>query len=203
MADSKSIKVIYFDLTGRAEILRLILSAAGREFEDVRLARDKWPEFKPRTPFGQVPVVEIDGVAYAQTAALASYLAKEFNFYGKNNLEGLKIDIVGNLTEDLIQSFARSFREQDPVKKEEILKEIKKEVGPRFLGYFEKILKDNGTGFVVGDRVTLADLIIYDISTGFLKPTVEDSIKDFPLVQKVVETVGEIDGIKKYVASRQ
>lgn len=203
MSDAKSIKVIYFDLTGRAEILRLILHAAGREFEDVRLARDKWPEFKPSTPFGQVPVVEIDGVTYAQTAALASYLAKEFNFYGNNNLEALKIDIVVNLSEDLIQAFAKSFREQDPAKKEEILQEVKKETGPRFLGYFEKMLKDTGTGFVVGDKVTLADLVIYDISTGFLKVTVEDSIKDFPLVQKLVETVGEIGGIKKYVASRQ
>lgn len=202
MASAKSIKVIYFDITGRAEILRLLLNFVGKEFEDVRLARDKWPEIKPTTPFGQVPAMEVDGEMFAQTNAMANYLAREFNLYGKTNRDALRIDTISNLTEDLIQAFAKSFREQDPVKKEEILKEVKSETGPRFLGYFEKLLKENGTGYFVGDSITLADLVLFDICTGFLKVTVEDSIADFPLVKKLVETVGEQENIKKYVAAR-
>ncbi|KAH9495855.1 Glutathione S-transferase 1 [Bulinus truncatus] len=203
MADAKSIKVIYFDLTGRAEILRLLLTYAGKEFEDVRLARDKWPEVKPTTPFGQLPVLEIDGKQKAQSIALAAYLAREFGLYGKSNLDALAIDTVVQLGEDLIQSYARSFRESDPVKKEEIIKEVKTDVGPKFLGFFEKLLQESGTGFFVGDSITLADIVLFDIATGFLKSTVEDSIDKFPLVKKLLETVGENERIKKYVSERK
>ena len=36
------IKLIYFDGRGRGELSRLILSAAGQKFEDVRLTFEQW-----------------------------------------------------------------------------------------------------------------------------------------------------------------
>ncbi|KAK6973739.1 glutathione S-transferase 7, partial [Biomphalaria glabrata] len=202
MADAKSFKVFYFDIDGRAEVLRLILTYAGKEFEDVRLSMDKWLELKPTTPFGQVPVLEIDGKKKAQSIALAAFLAREFKLYGKDNWDALTIDTVAQLAEDLIQSYFRFLRESDPVKKEAILTEVKTEVGPKFLGFFESLLKENGTGFFVGNDITLADIIIYDIATGFLKVTFE-AIDNFPLVKKLVDTVGDNERIKKYVSDRK
>ena len=43
---SKEYKVTYFPGKGGGEILRLVLSAAGKQFEDVRLNRDAWGQFK-------------------------------------------------------------------------------------------------------------------------------------------------------------
>ena len=42
-----SYKVIYFPSRGRAEPIRMCFAAAGVEFEDVRIAGEKWAEFKP------------------------------------------------------------------------------------------------------------------------------------------------------------
>jgi len=42
-----SIKVTYFNGRGRGELTRLLLVAAGQEFEDERLTREQWPKIKP------------------------------------------------------------------------------------------------------------------------------------------------------------
>lgn len=42
----------YFNLKGRGEIVRLMLVAAGVDFEDHRVEREEWPKLKPsRTRF--------------------------------------------------------------------------------------------------------------------------------------------------------
>jgi glutathione S-transferase len=40
-------KVIYFDTKGRAEPIRLALTVAGQEFEDVRYSKEEWEKVKP------------------------------------------------------------------------------------------------------------------------------------------------------------
>ena len=40
------IKVVYFDLRARGEPIRLVLEAAGRKYEDVRISFDEWPSLK-------------------------------------------------------------------------------------------------------------------------------------------------------------
>jgi hypothetical protein len=37
----------YFNLKGRGEIVRLMLVAAGVDFEDHRVEREEWPKLKP------------------------------------------------------------------------------------------------------------------------------------------------------------
>ena len=52
-------KLYYFNLLGRAELSRLILAAAGQEYEDVRIERENWPKLKESTPFGKMPLLEV------------------------------------------------------------------------------------------------------------------------------------------------
>lgn len=39
-------KLVYFNARGRAEHIRLIFAYAGVEYEDVRIPKEKWPEYK-------------------------------------------------------------------------------------------------------------------------------------------------------------
>jgi prostaglandin-H2 D-isomerase / glutathione transferase len=77
-------KLNYFNGRGRAEITRLIFTAAGAEFTDNRIA--DWPATKGDAPLGQLPYLEIDGVKLPQSISIARYIAREFNLAGSNNL---------------------------------------------------------------------------------------------------------------------
>ena len=46
-----SYKIVYFNARGAAEISRLVLAAAGAEYEDERVEREDWPSKKPGKPF--------------------------------------------------------------------------------------------------------------------------------------------------------
>ena len=39
-------ELLYFDITGRGEIIRLLYKHAGVEFEDKRISFAEWPEYK-------------------------------------------------------------------------------------------------------------------------------------------------------------
>lgn len=52
-------KLYYFDKKGRTEIIRLLFAAAEQKYEDIRFTKEKWPEYKPKAPFGQCPFLEV------------------------------------------------------------------------------------------------------------------------------------------------
>ena len=41
------IKLVYFNLRGRAEAARFTLAQAGVDYEDVRVTREEWVKLKP------------------------------------------------------------------------------------------------------------------------------------------------------------
>ncbi|XP_012945673.1 probable glutathione S-transferase 6 [Aplysia californica] len=197
-----SYKLTYFDTHGRAEITRLIFAAAGQSYEDVRIKREDWPKIKATTPFGQVPILEVDGKTFGESVAIATYVAREFGFYGKNNLEQLAIDQVVQLVQDFISGIVKVVREPDPAKKGELLKEFCAEDAPKYFAMFERLLKDNGTGYFVGSSLTLADLALFDFATGLnnMSPGVLDKA---PGVAALCQKVLTNEKIKAYVDTRK
>ena len=72
-----SIKLTYFGIQGVAEKVRLALHIAGIPFEDVRVAFPDWPAMKPTTPYGQLPIMCVDGGdALAQSGAMVRYAGR-------------------------------------------------------------------------------------------------------------------------------
>lgn len=198
----KSIKLIYFDARGRAEVSRLLLAAAGKQYDDVRLARDSWSAEKPNTPFGQLPVLELDGKRYAQSRAIEAYLARELGLYGQTNVESLAIDQVVQLSADFGTALSRTHRERDEAKKAELLKNVKEVEVPKFLAFFEKLLRENGTGFFVGSSLTLADVVVFDQIESLVKRGLVNT-DAYPLVQTLIEKVESDENIKAYLANRK
>lgn len=54
-------------------------------------------------PFGQVPILEIDGKILNQSIAICRYLAKKAGLAGKDEWESLLIDITVDNINDLRQ----------------------------------------------------------------------------------------------------
>ena len=76
------LKLIYFDFHGgRGEPARLALSMRGIPFEDDRVSPSDWERRKPNTPFGGLPVLEVDGQTLAQSNAINRYVGKITDLY--------------------------------------------------------------------------------------------------------------------------
>ncbi|KAF5829954.1 hypothetical protein DUNSADRAFT_15273 [Dunaliella salina] len=58
------------------ETTRLLFTMGGMPFEDATFGFDKWGELKATMPYGQVPVLEVDGKVLAQSSAIERYAAK-------------------------------------------------------------------------------------------------------------------------------
>ncbi|XP_049818818.1 glutathione S-transferase isoform X2 [Aethina tumida] len=145
-------KLMYFNARGRAEHIRFIFAYAGIDYDDERIPRERWPEVKKRTPFGMLPVLEIDGKPMAQSNAVARYLAKQYGLAGKDEWESLQCDVLVDTLGDLKQVLAQYRMEQDVIKKEEKKARLMRETIPFYLSKFEKHLSENG-GYSVGNDI--------------------------------------------------
>ena len=56
----------------------------------------------PGAPFGQVPVLEVDGKPLAQSNAIARYLARQHGLAGQNEWEQSQADMYVDCIYDLI-----------------------------------------------------------------------------------------------------
>eukprot|EP00069_Balaena_mysticetus_P004346 bmy_17236T0 len=69
-------KLTYFNMRGRAEIIRYIFAYLDIKYEDHRIEQSDWPEIKSTLPFGKIPILEVDGLNLHQSLAIARYLTK-------------------------------------------------------------------------------------------------------------------------------
>jgi len=162
-------KLIYFNGRGRAEPARLIFAYAGQNYDDHRMEGAEWPTLKPKTPFGQVPVLDIDNgkVMLSQSKAIARYLGNEFNLVPKDHIQSAKADMYIDGIDDVQKHFVPWFMEKDPAKKNEIWKQLETDHIAPFLKLYEKFLTDNGTGYFVSNSITWADIFLFDLFHNF------------------------------------
>lgn len=59
--------------------------------QDYRFAREEWAALKPQMPFGQVPVLEVDGKYLAQSKAIEMYAARLTGLYPTDTWEAAQV----------------------------------------------------------------------------------------------------------------
>ncbi|KAG8182467.1 hypothetical protein JTE90_020386 [Oedothorax gibbosus] len=154
-------KIVDYTFTTAAELARAVLEYAGEKFEDVRLDKGKSGDAEANTPFGMLPVLEVDGKVVAQNQSICRYLAAKHGLAGSDALEAALCDLV---MDGLWHMFAKIRRaEMQQLSKEErtsIVKVMLEEDAPKYLDAFEKMLKDrkDEAHYIVGPQVTWADI---------------------------------------------
>jgi glutathione S-transferase len=170
------IRLTYFNFPfWRAETSRLALHIGGVEFEDVRLGGDEFREKKAAGvfPYGQLPVLEVDGEMIAQSVAIAKFCGKVSGLYPKDDLEAAKVDELLDAAGQMTSLVNPSLREKDPEKRAAMREELGKETFPHWLGLLEKRMGEGE--YLVGDSLTVADLAIWRL-LGWLCGGVLDGI---------------------------
>jgi glutathione S-transferase len=75
-------KLTYFDFDGgRGEVARLAFAIGGVPFVDDRVPFAAWNDRKPHTPFGGLPVLEVDGRSVAQSNGINRFVGKLVGLY--------------------------------------------------------------------------------------------------------------------------
>uniref|UniRef100_H2WIW6 glutathione transferase n=1 Tax=Caenorhabditis japonica TaxID=281687 RepID=H2WIW6_CAEJA len=203
-----SYKLTYFDARGLGEAARLLFHLADVPFEDFRVSHDdgSWLKIKDSTPFGQTPVLYVDGQAIPQSAAINRYLAKKFGYAGKTAEEQAWADAIVDQFKDFFYVAMRplivAIRGGES---EEAIAKIRKEVFLPGRDTYFKILNDilekSKSGFLVGDGLTYADLSVADNLTTLEKNGLAN-LAEHPKLAALREKVYTQEKLKAWIASR-
>ncbi|XP_065161131.1 glutathione S-transferase-like [Atheta coriaria] len=194
-------KIIYFNVTALGESCRMLLKYANIDFEDERIETDDWPNHKAKMPFGQMPILVINGKQYHQSLAMARYCAKQAKLVGKDDLEDLEIESIVETINDLRLKIALYSYEKDEAIKASRKAPLFEETIPYYLERIDKIAKENG-GHLAVNRLTWADIYLTSI-LDYINFMIEgDLLEKYSNLQKVRDTVLAIPQIKKWIEER-
>ncbi|XP_049702481.2 glutathione S-transferase 2 [Helicoverpa armigera] len=189
----------YFPVKALGEPSRLLMAYGGQEFEDRRISKGEgWDEFKPKTPFGQMPVLEMDGKLYAQSYAIARYFGTKFGLAGDNLEEALEIDQNVYLIEDLRAEAAEVAYECNEEIKEKKHADHEKTVYPTILDKLNEIIVKNNGHIALG-KLTWGDFVFAGM-LDYLKRMLRmpDLEEKYPAFKQVVKNVYSIPKVKAY-----
>lgn len=155
------LKLNYFDFHGgRAEPARIALHMGGIAFEDHRFAFPEFAEFRKRTPFGQVPTLEVDGVHVTQCDAINRYVGKLAGLYPTDPLQALFCDEVMYVVEEAGVRMGPTFRMSGEEQKAARLALVNGSM-PVYLAWLQTQLQAHGGEFFADNRLTMADLKVF------------------------------------------
>uniref|UniRef100_A0A914DR27 glutathione transferase n=1 Tax=Acrobeloides nanus TaxID=290746 RepID=A0A914DR27_9BILA len=190
----------YFAPRGGGECTRLLLAYGGEDFVDKRYTQEEFKEkAKKSMPFGQVPVLEVDGKMLPQSFAINRYLARKYGLAGKDDFEQATVDAIG----DSIKDFFNETREWlmvaygfAPGDKDKLFKEKYTPAAEKYFPVIKKYIKIAGNGYLVKGGPTWVDFYfaeLFDTLDNF----VPDFYKTYPEFKKLNREEGVQIGIDR------
>jgi len=205
-------------IQGRGEFVRLALEEAGADYVDMaREAGDRviFEVLKdPRTPSFAPPILRDGDVLVGQTALILHYLGRPLDLappderlrLWTHQIQLTVTDFVAEIHDVHHPVGVGSYYEDQKPEAKRRAAEFRKERVPKFLGWFERILARNpgGSEHLVGDRLTYADLSLFQIVDGlnYAFPRLMHANRDaFPHVMALWDAVRNRPHIAAYLAS--
>ncbi|KAL4714893.1 hypothetical protein ACJJTC_012565 [Scirpophaga incertulas] len=195
------VEFTYFPVKALGEGPRLLMSYGGQAFEDNRINPADWPTIKPTTPFGQLPMLSMDGKKYAQSLALSRYFGRKYGLTGATPEEALEIDMTVDFINDIRAKSAIVHYEKDETVQKAKHEDYSKNVYPDMLGKLNDIVGRNN-GHIAAGKLTWGDFILagmYDYLKVMLR--MPDLDTKYPNLKKVVDNVYALPQLKNYLAN--
>lgn len=170
-------------IQGRGEFIRLALEEAGADYVDVarrpgqrgvpammKLMQDRRLACPPYAP----PFLKAGNTIVAQTANILLFLGSRLKLAPRDEAGRLWAHQLQLTISDLVVEIHDThhpvsswlyFEEQRPAARRRS-KDFWRYRVPKYLGYFERVLKKNGGRFMVGRRLSYVDLSLFEIIEG-------------------------------------
>jgi glutathione S-transferase len=198
-------KLTYFDMHGgRGEPARIALWIGGIPFKDDRVTFADWPARKNDTPFGSLPVLEVDGKPLAQSNAISRYVGKLAGLYPADPWQAALADEAMDAVEDILSEIVSTMALPEDEKK---AKRETLAAGPIpfYLERLQQRLEANGGKYFADDRLTVADLktafFVRMLKSGMLDHVPTDLVER--TAPKLIEHYGRVmddPDVKAYYA---
>jgi glutathione S-transferase len=208
-------------IQGRGEFVRLAFEEAGADYIDV--ARRKGGDTAmmkiiedqraARPPFAP-PFVKAGKLVIAQTANILFYLGPHLHLAPRDEASRLWIDQLQLTITDLVLEIhdthhpigSSLYYEEQRQEAKRRTKNFWRYRVPKFLGYFERVLRRNGGQYLVGRRLTYIDLSLFQTVEG-LRYAFPNRMKRFekkiPRVVALHDRVARRPRIRAYVNSKR
>jgi|TARA_B110000285_G_scaffold169422_1_gene189551 glutathione S-transferase len=223
------IVLTYFPFFGVAERVRLALWLGDIAFDDVRVPPADWPELKSQAPYGQLPLMSIDGGPYiAQSSAMLQYvgtlapsLCPADQFLAVQEAIGLVDDFdrawrpcVGLALEPEMLGYGITpvtalFIKGSPELNQTIkaLREafLVKEM-PKYCGFFANMIEVSGGPFLCGAVPTLADCCLAPAleryTLNFIDHVPKEALDAYPAMTQYLAAFKALSQVQAYEQSK-
>lgn len=157
---------------------------------------------------GKVPLLEVDGVKIGQSKAIERYLAKELGLAGSSPVEAAQVDQLGETVRDIKDAYQKVRGVQDEEAKKKGMEKWFAEDLPNWVKLAEKSLPAGPGPFMVGGKVSAADLLFYTLLLapgGFFDNTegAKASFQDSPKIKAALEAVDALPQLQEYLKNRK
>lgn len=205
-------------IQGRGEFVRLALEAAGADYVDVSRQDDGEAMMRlmktAATPAFAPPFLKLGERTIGQVAAILAWIGPQLGLAPDGDSDRAWVNQIQLTLADLV---VEAHDTHHPVDLMAYYDDQKPEAARRaegfrdhriakFLGWAERVLERNpaGANWLVGDRVTYADLSLFQVVEGlrYAFPTATDRVmRDTPRVAAVRDRVAALPRIAAYLDS--
>ncbi|CAI4219091.1 unnamed protein product [Parascedosporium putredinis] len=210
---SPSYELIYWPgLPGRGEFVRLVLEEAGVDADNLGDASNP-PPLAP-------PILRHGDLLISQTPNILLYLASRHNLApaqgaGFFHLNGLALTALDGLSNEVHETHhpvsVSDYYENQKEESKRRAADYTKNRLPKFLGYFEKVLRGEKSGdgpWLYGGALTYVDLVLFQNIDGlkYAFPNTVGKLEasgEYDNVFKLYQAVKDRPRIKEYLASER
>uniref|UniRef100_A0A914CN23 glutathione transferase n=1 Tax=Acrobeloides nanus TaxID=290746 RepID=A0A914CN23_9BILA len=155
-------------------------------------------------PFGQLPVLEVDGKQLPQSFAINRYLARKFGLAGKDDFEQAQVDAFGDSIKDFlheIMPFILVVAGHAEGDKDALYKEKFVPAAEKYFPLYKKYLKEAEYGFLFKSGVTWVDFYLAEFNFT-LNNLIPDFFTSHPEFKQHVDKVHALSQLQNYLKSR-
>ena len=207
------------DIPGRGEFVRLAMEAGGIAYRD--RARDesaaalaeRLEAMEGHVPFA-APWLEWDGLVVSQTANILLFLGERHGLAPSsmkdrlwlNQLQLTIADVVAEAHNTHHPIAAGAYYDEQRQEAARAAAAFRDERMAKFLGYFDRVVAANPSGWLVDDRSTYGDTSIFQLVEGLryaFPERMATLAADIPALLALRDRVAELPGIASYLASER